>query len=96
MLNVPSQRVLEKAGFRKGCVYENHYVRGVHKDAGTKSSLQSFYLGRPGIEGGYEEWVRCQTPVLQAVGVEISADDKQSIRAVLENDGVERVNLART
>lgn len=40
-------RVLEKAGFKKGRLYQNHYRRAVDSDTSEKRAMQLFYLDRP-------------------------------------------------
>lgn len=39
---------MEKAGFKKGKLFTNHYVRAINRDKGTSSALRFFYLERPG------------------------------------------------
>jgi hypothetical protein len=45
--NLASTRVLEKAGFKKGKLWENKYIRAVNRESRNKSSHQVFYLERP-------------------------------------------------
>lgn len=80
--NGASQRVLEKAGFKRGRLFPNQYIRALNLDSGKRSDLQSFYLDRPGTTHN-EDWLSQQAP-------HISVDDVASIRNILENDGVFR------
>lgn len=95
MENIPSQRVLEKSGFRKGRVFTSYYVRAVNVATGKRSDLQSFYMMRPGTE--FVDWddLDSTDPHWKVPSKEVvSQDDILQIRKTLSNDGIERINKA--
>ncbi|KAH8595521.1 GNAT domain-containing protein [Bisporella sp. PMI_857] len=53
--NLASMRVLQKAGFVKGYFLAAQYVRAINLESGKRSSLQGFYMGRPGLKGLVDE-----------------------------------------
>jgi hypothetical protein len=89
--NTASHRVLEKAGFQKGRLLENHYKRAINFESGMRGDLQTFYLDRPGsFPVDNEDRLAVKTPHLPQIGKE----DVESIRSMLQRDGVSRKNLA--
>lgn len=95
--NVPSQRVLEKAGFKRGRVFKDHYILGVDRESGKRRSLQELFLQRPGTAPYSDEEVAAfRKPEHHwSIGKDtISPEDAASIREALANDGIERINKA--
>jgi len=88
--NVGSQRVLEKCGFKKGPLMKNLYCLFVNAESGMRSDLQMFYLERPGTGPIDVNSLKVPGPMHDL----ITKEDAASIRNVLANDGVERVNKA--
>lgn len=94
---MPSQRVLEKAGFKRGRVFKDHYVLGVNKGSGKKSSLQEFYLQRTGTAPYNEDdlgLLNIPGPHSNISKEVVSQDDVASIKETLANDGIKRINRA--
>lgn len=85
--NSASQHVLERAGFKKGRLLRNHYMRAINIQSGKRSDLQCFYLDRPGIfaDGDHDRFFR-QAPDRPS----LTEEDVASIRNTLENDGIVR------
>jgi hypothetical protein len=100
--NVASCRVLEKAGFKKGKLFENMYTRAVHKESRKRSNLQYFWVAGPNAT---DYWVNEKSPDtadLQEEGAvdnarEFTTDNEEShdllrdsIKSMLMAGGTER------